>query len=603
MSIQNRLQKVPRQSGVYILKDCTGQVLYVGKARSLRERVRSYFQGGETSPKTRLLQERVEDFEIFLTGNEVEAFILESNLIKKYQPKFNIRLKDDKSYPYLKINLKEPFPSIRKTRILENDGSRYFGPYTSVESVNRTLKMLMKLFPLRTCKKKIESGKKWQRACLNYHIKRCLGPCIGTVSPQEYREYAEQVILFLEGKQDHLLQEIRASMEKAASRQDYEKAAEYRDALLSMEKVREKQEVVWESGHMDVVGVSGSEDRACIQLFQIRHGRILGREHFTLEGTRDKTEDEVVTAFLRQYYLGGINLPREIVLPVKPAHRELLQEWLGSEVKLTCPVKGKKLRLVELARENAHYELEQEKLKEEESRRRDRQALEELQKVLGLGHRPEIIEGYDISNIQGQEAVGSQVVFVGGRPAGEYYRRYRIKTVEGIDDVAMLQEVLRRRLGRLADEKKEAEKNPLFLIDGGRGQVNAIQEVLKEEGYDFLKVIGLAKRMEEIYIPERKEPLRLDRDNRGLQLLQRVRDEAHRFALGYHRGLRLRSMTHSLLEEIPGVGPERRKALMEHFGTLAAVRQARLEDLCQVPGINQKTARVIRDFLQDNLQN
>ncbi len=603
--LKEKLSRLPAQSGVYILKDQVGEVLYVGKAKSLRSRVRSYFQKGVASPKTRMLQERIGDFEVYITSNEVEAMILESNLIKKHQPPFNIRLKDDKTYPYLKVTLQEGFPRIIKTRQFRRDGARYFGPYTSVEAVNRTLKWLLRLFPLRTCKRKITAGEKWERACLNYHIKKCLGPCIGAVDPQEYRQWVEKVILFLEGKQEELLEQVENNMQKAALNQEYEQAAEYRDALLAMEKVRERQEVVWKGDEeKDILGLAREGDRSCIQVFQIRHGRLLGREHFFLEGTGERTSGEIVTAFMQQYYLGSRGAPREIILPEAPEERELIENWLNKEaehrVVLTVPQKGKKFRLLKLARENAEYQLEQENLMEEEKRKKEEKDLKQLKNALGLETFPEIIEGYDISNIGGEEAVGSMVVFVHGRPAGERYRRYKIRTVEGSNDVAMMGEVLERRLERL---KNGGGTTPdLILIDGGKGQVNRVHSVLEKFNFEEIPLIGLAKKEEEIVFPGQKEGLRLDLGNRGLQLLQKVRDEAHRFALGYHRRLRLRSMTHSLLEDIPGIGPKKRKALLDHFGSLAALRQANVRELSKVPGINKKTGERIRDWFQENLQ-
>ncbi len=604
--LKEKLGRLPAQSGVYILKDQLGEVLYVGKAKSLRNRVRSYFQRGADAPRTKMLQERIGDFEVYLTSNEVEAMILESNLIKKHQPPFNIRLKDDKTYPYLKITLQEDYPRILKTRQFQRDGARYFGPYTSIEAVNRTLKWLLRLFPLRTCKRKIVAGETWDRACLNYHIERCLGPCIGAVNPQAYREWVEKVILFLEGRQEELLKQVEKGMKEAARSQDYEQAAEYRDALQAMEKVREKQEVVWEGDEeKDILGLAREEERACIQVFQVRHGRLLGREHFFLEGTGERLSGAIITAFMQQYYLGSRYAPREIILPHAPEEKDVVGSWLSEEaghrVILTVPQRGKKARLLKLARENAEHQLQQENLLEEEKRKKEEKDLQQLQKALGLKEFPEIIEGYDISNIGGREAVGSMVVFIHGRPAGERYRRFKIKTLEETNDVAMMGEVLERRLLRL---KKEGGDIPnLVIIDGGKGQVNRARLMLEKYGFKKVPLVGLAKKEEEIVFPGRRESLRLDLGNRGLQLLQRVRDEAHRFALGYHRRLRLRSMTHSLLEEIPGIGPQKRKALLDHFGSLAALRQANISQLKKVPGINEKTASAIQDWLQENLQN
>ncbi len=606
MAFRERLARLPHQSGVYLFKDNAGDILYVGKAKSLRNRVRSYFRESDESYKARMLRERVDDFEFVITSNEVEAIILENNLIKKHQPPFNIRLKDDRTYPYLKIDLTVPFPPIRKTRVVKNDGSLYFGPYTSGEALDRTLKVLLRLFPVRMCKRKLGPEKVWQRACLNYHIKRCLGPCIGAVSEAEYGEMMEQIILFLQGKQGDLRKRIEGAMKKAAAEQRYEKAAEYRDALVAMDTIQARQEVVWHNAEdKDIVGLAQTEDKACIQLFQIRYGRLIGREHFFLEGVEEQEPAEILRIFLQQYYYGSAHAPRKILVPEMPAEADslqlFLQKELGHKVELFRPQRGKKARILNLARENAEYQLEQEVLRENEIKRRQEKDMKILQKALNMQGLPAVIEGFDISNLQGKEAVGSMVVFVKGRPSLRDYRRFKIKTVLGSDDVGMLTEILSRRLLRL--KKEESRRPDLILIDGGKGQVNACYKVLAGLGFEKIHIVGLAEREEELFLPNKGEPVVLGHDNKGLQLLQRVRDEAHRFALGYHRSLRLRSLTHSLLEDIPGIGPQKRQALLEHFGSLAAIRQGTIKELATVPGISRKLAQTIKNYLEIHLQN
>lgn len=604
LSIKKQLASLPNASGVYLFKDGAGAIIYIGKAKSLRGRVRSYFQKTKQGSKVKLLQKQVADFEIIITNNEMEAFILEDDLIKKYQPKFNIRLKDDKTYPYLKLKLDEDFPALYKTRLLKNDRARYFGPYTSVESVNRTLKLLRKLFPLRSCKKKINPDQKEARPCLNYHIKRCLGPCIQQVSPQEYQGVIKQVTLFLEGRGENVEKIVQEKMELAAKQQEYELAAEQRDLLKALSVIRERQEVIWQDkSDLDIIGLAQEGQKASLQLYKIRSGRLSTQEHFFTEGL-DEEPELVIKGFIGQYYYGGRDIPREIVVPVTGEDQELIEAFLseeaGHKVVLKVPQAQKKLRLLQNANQNAQQRLQQEQLQEEEARKRQIKDLKSLQQVLKLKKIPEVIEGYDISNIAGNDAVGSMVVFIGGQPVNKYYRRFKIKTVAGSDDFAMLKEVLTRRLQKLSPA--ESPPPDLILIDGGRGQVNETYQVLKQLALTDLPLLGLAKQKEQIFLPNQNQPIELPRNHKGLQLLQRVRDEAHRFALGYHRQLRHKRMSHSLIEEIPGIGPQKRKALLAYFGSLASLRQASEQELRKVQGIDVKTAKVIKSYLQAQLR-
>ncbi|HHX76963.1 MAG TPA: excinuclease ABC subunit UvrC [Firmicutes bacterium] len=602
--LEAKLKDLPAAPGVYLLKDAGGQVIYVGKAVSLRNRVRSYFQKGTAlDPKTRKLVEKTLDLDYLVTDSEMEALILESNLIKEHQPRYNILLKDDKQYPYIKITLQEPYPRIYLERRLKKDGSRYFGPFTSVGAVRSTLDLLHKIFPFRSCNQNLEPGRSRGRPCLNYQINRCLAPCRGSVSPEDYRQVVMEVIAFLEGKREKILKSFKENMSRAASGLDFEAAARWRDRLQALEAVMQRQKVVdTDLMDRDVVALvrSGKEKEASlIQVLFLREGKLVGKEQFFLKNTAGAEDGEVLASFLQQFYGPQLFVPREILLSRVIEGKELLEKWLGSlrggRVTLRTPQRGEKKKLVALAEKNALLFLQQ---REALSSRRAELALaglEELAQLLDLPFPPHRIEGYDISNIQGEKTVASGVVFTAGEPDKAEYRRYRIKTVTGPDDYASIREVIRRRFSK---GKEGGRPLPdLILIDGGKGQLQAARRSLTEAGID-LPLISLAKEEEVIFREGTKEPLKLPPTSPALRLLQQVRDESHRFALAYHRRLRDKEARLGSLDDIPGIGTKRKKALLSHFGSLDNVLKASTEELARVQGISKKTAQIIKDHLQ-----
>lgn len=604
--IEAQLKELPRQPGVYMMKDETGMVIYVGKAKSLRSRVRSYFRKNNQTYKTQLLVKYIDDFDYIMTDTEVEAYILEANLIKKYQPKFNIRLKDDKSYPYIKVTKNVDFPRVFKTRIVKNDGAEYFGPFADVDAIYKTLDVIKDIFKLRSCKKELDAANPETKPCLNYHIDKCLGPCIGAVSKEDYHELIDQVMLFLSGRQEELRKEVEAKMMQAAEERNYEKAARFRDALKAFEKLSESQKVMTDKNiDQDVVAlVEGENDTACTQLLIVRNGRLIGQEYFILQGTDEESETEIMGSFLQQYYQQAAGIPDELLLNTDLAYQELLEQRLadikGKKVIIHQPQKGDKKKMIEMAERNAAQNLKKEDIRSKYEEKRTSGAVEKLGEVLELETPPYYIEGFDISNIQGTDSVASMVVFKNGRPSKKDYRRFKIKTVEGPDDFSSMKEVVERRYARLLREDKKLPD--LILIDGGKGQLNAAFEVLELLGIEDIPIIGLAKREEEIFRPGERDPITLPHHTPTLQLLQRIRDEAHRFAVSYHRKLRSRRLTHSMLDEIPGVGPKRRNALLQHFGSLAKIREAKIWQLKNVEGVSAKTARKIYDYLRENMR-
>ncbi|HIC94573.1 MAG TPA: excinuclease ABC subunit UvrC [Anaerolineae bacterium] len=620
--LQSQLQTIPAKPGVYLMKDKRGRVIYVGKAVNLRSRVRSYFHASaDHPPKLRRMVAQVAGVDFIVTDSEVEALILECNLIKKHRPKYNVRLKDDKRYPYIKVTWQEDYPRIYITRRMEQDGARYFGPFTAVWAVRQTLDMLRKLFPYLTCKRKITGQD--ERPCLYYHIGRCAGPCIGAISKEEYRTMIEQVCLFLEGKADKIVADLRAQMESAAEALDFERAAVLRDQIQAVERVIERQKIVaMGGGDLDVIGLASEDGETCVQVFFVRQGKLIGREYFILVGTVvngretdkrmpfEKEREEILASFVKQFYHKAAYIPPVIIVPYEIEEAAVIQEWLagkrGSEVVLRLPHPGNEEELVRMAAENAAETLASLRAQWMVDERKGVEALTDLQERLRLAEAPTRIEGYDISNIQGVAATGSMVVFVKGLPRKSDYRRFRIRTVAGADDYAMMKEVLRRRFERAikgkGEEKEGAEAwtvlPDLVVVDGGKGQLNAALEVLEEYGLrDEVSVLGLAKGREEVFVPGRPEPLILPRDSEGLRLLQRVRDEAHRFAIGYHRKLRGKASLASILEEVPGIGPKRRRALLKHFGSIEAIREASVEELAAVEGMTRKAAESIKEYL------
>jgi len=618
------LDNLPTKPGVYMMQDAAGTIIYVGKAINLRNRVRSYFHASaDHPPKVQRLVAQVAHIEFIVTESELEALILENNLIKRHRPHYNVRLKDDKRYPYIKITLQEDYPRIYLVRHIADDGARYFGPYTSARAVHQTMDLLRRLFPYLTCDRTITGTD--QRPCLYYHIGRCSGPCIGAVSKEEYRAMMQQIVLFLEGKHETILSNLRAEMARRAESLEFEQAARIRDQIHAVEQIIERQKVVSAAlSDQDVIAVARNNGEACVQVFFIRNGKLLGREYFVLTGTHDEETREVMTSFVKQFYDQAAYVPPEIILQSEVDEVSIIESWLrnrrGQKVTLAVPHQGPEAELVDMAAENAVETLAHLRAQWEMESNRYVTALEELREYLQLDAAPVRIECYDISNIQGQAATGSMVVFVNGVPRKSDYRRFRIRTVEGADDYAMMQEVLRRRFrraGRAPAEMHDPENGQgpteaaapgkenswallpdLLIVDGGKGQLNAALEVLREFQLEAeVPAIGLAKQEEEVFLPGQSEAVVLPRDAEGLFLLQRIRDEAHRFAVTYHRTLRDKKTITSELEAVPGIGPKRRRLLLKRFGSLDAIRAASVEELAAVPGMTRQAAEQIKEYI------
>jgi excinuclease ABC subunit C len=598
--------QLPDKPGVYFFRDDGGAVLYVGKAASLQHRVRSYFASQSLLPKLRKMVSMIADIDFIVTDSEQEALILECNLIKKHRPYYNVRLKDDKSYPYLKITLTEKWPGVQVTRRLIEDGSRYFGPYAGPGSLRRTINLVNKLFPYRTCKKVITGPD--ARPCLKYHLNRCAGPCTGAVKPEEYQRIIAQVMLFLEGKQDKVIRELKKKMSAAASCLEFEKAASLRDHIQTIEGIIEQQKVVFtRKVNQDVIAIAQDKNEACAQVFFIRGGKLLGQEHFLLEGVQDENPCQIMTSFVEQFYSSGASIPPQILLQTELVDKPLIQTWLeskrGRRVQLLTPLRGEKKRLVNLVAQNASELLEQSRIKWLADTGKTAAALEELKDRLRLPRIPQRIECYDISDLRGTAAVGSMVVFMGGKPKRSHYRRFRIRAVAGIDDYAMMQEVLRRHFRRASAARQQetgetwSSTPDLVLIDGGRGHLNAALEIIHQLGIESVPLASIAKENEEIFLPQAAEPIILPRNSQALYLLQRIRDEAHRFALSYHLKVREKSTFISGLDGISGIGPQRRQALLKRFGTLEGIRAASLDELASVPDIPRSLAAKVKDRL------
>jgi len=608
-----KLDALPTQPGVYIMRNAERRVIYVGKAVNLRSRVRSYFQeSAQASSKIRRLVAEVADLEFIVTATELEALVLECNLIKEHRPRFNVRLKDDKRYPYIKIHWQDPFPRVEVTREMRQDGARYYGPFADVGAVRQTLDLLRRIFPYLTCTREI-TGKD-RRACLYYHIKRCSGPCIGAISQEDYRATIHQICLFLEGKTERVQEQLRAQMKAAAERLDYEQAAFIRDQIAAVQRVVERQRVVTRArADEDIIAFARADGDTCVQVFFIRDGKLIGRESFLLDGVEDDQPSHILGSFVKQFYDEAAYVPPQIVLPDELDERLVVESWLrqkrGHRVALRVPRRGEQKALVEMASRNAAETLAHLRAQWQADEAKWAAALAELQQALGLPEPPTRMECYDISNIQGASATGSMVVFVKGIPRKSDYRRFRIKTVEGADDFAMMAEVLRRRLLRLksADSKELrlpgarpdsfALKPDLIVVDGGKGQLNAARRVMEELGVGDIALAALAKEREEVFVPDRPDPLPLPADSQASFLLQRLRDEAHRFAVAYHRTIRQRTGLASSLDQIPGIGPRRRKALLTRFGSLDGIRRASVEELAAVPGMTRELAERVKDLL------
>ncbi|MBE6073985.1 MAG: excinuclease ABC subunit UvrC [Selenomonas ruminantium] len=595
-TVEEKLKLLPDKPGVYIMKNEQGKIIYVGKAVVLKNRVRQYFQSNKNhTPKVRAMVSHIADFEIIMTHSEVEALILECNLIKKHRPRYNISLKDDKSYPYVKVTVQEDFPRVFITRRVLKDGARYFGPYTNATAVHESLKLLRRLFPLRTCRHLQE------RPCLEYHIKRCLAPCAGKVEKDDYDAMIRAVLLFLEGRTDDVERELQFRMEAAAEAYHFELAARLRDQLLAVRKVAEKQNIVTGSGDQDAVGMARSEIGVVVQIFFIRAGKMIGREHFLLQSTEEESDEAILAAFLQQYYHRAAFIPREVLLPLElpAAERELLEAWLSekkrkAKVQILCPQRGTKHDIVAMAAGNAQKYLADEAARIKQANDQTRGAVEELGRYLGLRNPPERMECFDISHIQGSETVASMVVFEGGLPKKSDYRRFKIKSTEGKpDDFLSMREVTTRRYVGLP----ENELPDLIVIDGGKGQLSSALEIIRQHaGHKKVPVVGLAKQFELVFREGESEPVVLPRHSQALYLIQRIRDEAHRFAITYHRKLRGKRNLVSVLDHIVGIGPKRRQALWSHFGTLSRIKAAGVEELMAAPGMNRPAAEAVFNF-------
>lgn len=606
---EDKLKALPNVSGVYLMKDAQGDVIYVGKAAALRSRVRSYFQSPDgLHQRTQALVAEIADFEVIQTDTESAAFLLEDSLVKQYQPRFNVRLRDDKRYPYLKIT-DEPFPRVRIVRRRYPDGARYFGPYTNAKAMRATLKLAQKLFPIRTCSLDLPL-KIPRRPCLNYHIGRCSGPCAELLSRADYGQLVDQAALLFEGRISGLITRLRKSMKTSSRSEEFERAAHLRDQLHSLQRSLERQSVVLNDQiDRDVVGLAAEGDRACALVFAVRGGRIVGRQTFFLRSPFGVTSSDILEAFTTQYYANASSIPRELLLPFEVEHGELLAGWLselrGLKVGIKVPKRGEKRSLVSLASDNARYSLKQDQ-KQAAIQKESSTALIELVGDLSLSGFPQRIEAFDISNTQGGEATGSMVVFENGRPRRDAYRRFKVHLSGKPDDYAMMKEVVRRRfrrgLAELANPTitrgKFSEMPDLLLIDGGKGQLNVAVNVLRELNIEAIDIIGLAKRQEEVFKPGQVESIRLPIDSEALLLLRRIRDEAHRFAITYHRRLRTKRSLSSVLDEIAGIGPKRKSALMKAFGSVDRLSQATPEDIASGAGVSEALAERILSYLK-----
>lgn len=615
--LQALLDTLPTKPGCYLMKDKDGKIIYVGKAINLRNRVRSYFHASANHDnKTRQLVRKIVDLEWIIVGSELEALILEMNLIKRHRPHYNVRMKDDKRYPYIKVHWAEPYPKVTVTREMADDGARYFGPYTSVWAVHQTLDVLRKIFPYLTCDREITGHD--ERACLYFDIKLCNGPCVGAASQAEYRLMIQDFMNFLGGHTEEIVDRLHVEMREAAEALNFERAAAKRDQLRAIDNVVKRQKVVFASDYADsdVIAMARADKEACVQVFFIRGGKLIGREYFLLEGPEDTPDAEVMTGFLQQFYDQSPTVPEQVLLPHEIEEAGVIHQWLktkrgGEKVELLIPREGQQHDLVLMAAENASDTLNSLRAQWEADKHKQTLALAELQEALKMSVPPNRIECFDISNTQGVASVGSMVVFERGVPDKQKYRKFNIKTVIGPDDFSSMEEVLTRRFNRWQVQEEEKAKRPgqkvdpsfgflpdLLIVDGGKGQLGRAVDVLERFGLTGkFKVVGLAKREEEIFTPGNPVPVMLPRNSQGLFLVQRIRDEAHRFAITAHRNRRDKMGIASQLDSVPGIGPAKRKALLSHFGDLDEIRAASLEALQTVPGITEKIAQSIKSHL------
>lgn len=615
-NIDEELKKLPDNPGVYIMKDDYGEIIYVGKAISLKNRVRQYFQSSRSStPKVNALVKNISEFEYIIVDNEIEALILESNLIKKHKPKYNVLLRDDKSYPYIKVTTNEKYPRVIKTRRVLKDGAKYFGPYPSGYAVNDTLEIIRNLYPIRTCNLKLDGTRVIDRPCLNYYIERCLAPCQGNVDEKQYREMINEIIMFLNGKEDKLVELIEEKMVEASKKMDFENAAKYRDQINSLKLILEKQKIVSTNiVDQDVIGMARGIEEVCVQVFFIRSGKVVGREHFILYDVEHLERSEVLSSFIKQFYLGTAYVPKEVFVEEEFEDMEVVSKWLsekrGSKVSIRIPKRGEKSKLMEMVRNNALNTLNQysEANKRKAMERED--SLEELAELLDLEHIPYRIEAFDISNIQGVEPVGSMVVFEDGKEKKSDYRRFKIRTVEGPDDYGSMKEIIERRFKRGLKEKVFMKENQievkgfsnfpdLIMIDGGKGQVNVTKAVLLELDLD-VPVCGLVK---DDYHNTRgiiydNNEIELPKDSSTFRFITRIQDEAHRFAISYHRSLRSKKMFKSDLDNIKGIGNVRKKSLLKALGSIEGIKNASIDELSKVDGMNRAVAEEVYNYFR-----
>ena len=612
-NIQEELKKLPGKPGVYLMHDERDAIIYVGKAISLKNRVRQYFQSSRNKgAKIEQMVTHISRFEYIVTDSELEALVLECNLIKEHRPKYNTMLMDDKSYPFIKVTVNEPFPRVMLARQMKKDKAKYFGPYTSAGAVKDTIELIRKLYHIRSCNRSLPKDIGKERPCLNYHIHQCQAPCQGYISQEEYRKSIDEVVRFLNGHYDLVLKELEEKMMAASDSLEFEKAIEYRELLTSVQKVAQKQKITDTAGDdRDIIAMASEGEDAVVQVFFIRSGRLIGRDHFYLKSAENDTEGEILSSFIKQFYAGTPYIPAELMLPEEIEDQDIIEEWLTARrerrVHLRIPKKGTKEKLVELAQKNAQMVLknDRERLKREEGRTIG--AVKELEKVLGLKGIIRM-EAYDISNTNGFDSVGSMVVYEHGKPKRNDYRKFKIKTVQGPDDYASMNEVLTRRFGHgLREQQEESETGgfqifpDLIMMDGGRGQVNIALEVL-EKLHLHIPVCGMVKddnhRTRGLYFNNTELPI--DRNSECFRLITRIQDEAHRFAITFHRQLRSKGQVHSVLDDIPGVGPARRKDLMRCFENIDAIRNATVEELKELPSMNEKSAQEVYKFFHQN---
>ena len=612
-NIQEELKKLPGKPGVYLMHDERDAIIYVGKAISLKNRVRQYFQSSRNiGAMIEQMVTHISRFEYIVTDSELEALVLECNLIKEHRPKYNTMLMDDKSYPFIKVTVNEPFPRVMLARQMKKDKAKYFGPYTSAGAVKDTIELIRKLYHIRSCNRSLPKDIGKERPCLNYHIHQCQAPCQGYISQEEYRKSIDEVVRFLNGHYDLVLKELEEKMMAASDSLEFEKAIEYRELLTSVQKVAQKQKITDTAGDdRDIIAMASEGEDAVVQVFFIRSGRLIGRDHFYLKSAENDTEGEILSSFIKQFYAGTPYIPAELMLPEEIEDQDIIEEWLTARrerrVHLRIPKKGTKEKLVELAQKNAQMVLknDRERLKREEGRTIG--AVKELEKILGLKGIIRM-EAYDISNTNGFDSVGSMVVYEHGKPKRNDYRKFKIKTVQGPDDYASMNEVLTRRFGHgLREQQEESETGgfqifpDLIMMDGGRGQVNIALEVL-EKLHLHIPVCGMVKddnhRTRGLYFNNTELPI--DRNSECFRLITRIQDEAHRFAITFHRQLRSKGQVHSVLDDIPGVGPARRKDLMRCFENIDAIRNATVEELKELPSMNEKSAQEVYKFFHQN---